>query len=112
MVDVLKRQIAMCRKKENMRPRAEEKESVLHRIYTTFVETTEDRVCQRVLRTSAVRVFWNEDLPDLPRSSVRILQIFLDKTVKSKRGSVLVAYPVRVLLLNFSKEYSKRVIQN
>lgn len=43
---------------------------------------------------------------------VRFVQVFSDKTATSLISSALVAYPAHVVLLNFSEEYKKKLIQS
>lgn len=65
-----------------------------------------------MFRTFIDRVFWNEDSPDLPASIVGFIQTFSYKAVTSSKISALHACSVHVMLLNFRKEYKRRLVQN
>lgn len=73
----------MSRQEESMRLRKSEKEKLLHTMYTNFLRTLEDRVRQRVLQTSANRVFWNGNSPDLLKAFVGFVGISSEKTATS-----------------------------
>lgn len=51
-------------------------------------------------------------IADLAISFVGSVQIFSRKTSTSLKNSALVAYPVQAVLLNFSVEYTKGLIQS
>lgn len=102
----------MCAQEKAMLLRASEKVSVLHALDTSFFKLLEDRVRQKLLRTSADCVYCNEDASDSPQSFVRFVQILSVKTAKRLKSSVLVADQVHVVLLNFVKEYKKSLIQS
>lgn len=72
----------------------------------------EGRARRRVLQTSAARVFWNEDLPVLAMSLVGFLETFSDETATSLKVPAQVGYLVHMVVLNFSKEYKKRIIKD
>lgn len=48
----------------------------------------------------------------LPRSFVTFIQIFSEQTSASLKNSALVAHPVHVVLLNFSKEHKKSLFRS
>lgn len=81
-----------------------QKERLLHSMNTSFFRTFEGRARQKVLRTPADLVSWGEDLPALLRSLVRVVQISLEKTMKSLKSSALADYSMHVVLLNSSEE--------
>lgn len=59
-----------------MRLRAAEKERLLNLMDTSYFNTLEGRVRQRVLRTSADQMFWNKDSSDLLKSFGRFFKDF------------------------------------
>lgn len=75
-----------------------------------FIRTLEGILRQRAWRTSADLVFRHAYLRDWPRSFIWVVQIFSDKTARSLKSSALVTCPVHAEVLNFSKEYRKRLI--
>lgn len=64
-----------------------------------------------MLRTSAVRVLWNESSSDLQRAFDKFIQIFSLKTVTSLKSSVLVAYYMHTVMPRFSRKYKMQLIQ-
>lgn len=107
VVEVLKWQFRMCVTEEKKRLGRAENKKVLLRRNTSFFSTLEDKVCEKLLRASLHRVFWNVDPPELPSSYARIVYIFSDKTAMSFKCSALVAYLTHAALLIFSKEYER-----
>lgn len=84
---------------------------MLHKMGTGVFRTLDGKVSQNMLRTSGDQLCWNKDSPELPISFGRIVQIFLDGMANCLKCSALVAYPMSVVLLNFSKAYKKRLMQ-
>lgn len=82
---------------------------MFHPIDTDFFKTLGERIHQKLLRTSAYRVFWSEDSPHFRRSFIKFVHVFLDNTEMTSKHSALIAYPVHVVPFNFSKEYMKRM---
>lgn len=82
----------------------------LHAMDTRFSRTLKDRVRQRVLQTFADQIFLNEDSPVYPRAFVGFVQIFLDKRAKTVKYIRTFSLSVHVVLLNFSEDYEKKMI--
>lgn len=68
------------------------------------------RVRRRVFRTTSDRTYWNEGSPSLSRSFVAFVRKFSDESVTDLKSFALSKYPVQVVLLNFSREYSSWLI--
>lgn len=79
IVKVLRRQVEVCSKEDRMGLRTAGKERVLHSMDISFFIVLEGRGVYRVLQTSANRVLWNQDSPDLPKSLIAFVQSFTGK---------------------------------
>lgn len=102
MVDILKKQIEMYSRKDNMRLRtAEERVSIP--IYTIFFSTLESTVGQRILQMSADLIYMKEESPHLPTSITVFYKYFHVKTVTSLNRSALVVYQEPVVFLRIKK---------
>lgn len=77
---------------------------MLHSIDISYFSALEGRVPYRVLRSSADRIFWKKDSPELLRLFAGSVQIFSDKTVMIFKSFVLIVILVHVVLLISDKE--------
>lgn len=84
--------------------------TVLYAIDMSFAGVFQDSARQRVVRTSADRLFFNRDTTDLTNSFAGFVQIFLNETATSLKSPTLVSYPVDVLFLNYRKDYVMKLI--
>lgn len=112
MIGGLSRQIEKCARKEKMRVQTAEKEWVFHHIDTSFFSILQMRVCQTVLRKYEDQVFWYEDSLEFLRPFLGFLQIHFGKKAMNLKVSAFGAYPVKVLLLIFSKDCKTWLIQS
>lgn len=55
---------------------------------------------QTVMNNEDDNVFWIECSEEWPQSFVVFVQIYSDKTATTSKSRALVAYPVRVVLIN------------
>lgn len=76
-----------------------------------FVEVYKS-VKLRVQRTTDFDVTWNEDFGNDESSFVGMLQLYSDKTATTLKASATVAYPVHLVLLNFTAEYRRHLIDH
>lgn len=104
-VEALRSQTQMYLKEGKMLLRMVELEGVLHPVRTIIFGTVEEWWRQRLLRTSADRVFRNENLPDSHMLVVRFVQIFSEKMATLLKRPAVVAYSYHAVLLTFKKAY-------
>lgn len=57
------------------------------------------------MRSSDKNVFWSENGDGEANSIVGMLQKYTDKTVTTFKASAIVAHPVHVVFLNFTKHF-------
>lgn len=64
------------------------------------------------MASTDAKKFWNDNESEGPRSTVGLLQLYSDKIATTMKRGAFVMYPVHVVLLNFTAEFRRHLIDS
>lgn len=110
--DIIRKQLALARNDEVvLRPFVQDS-TAIHPLHSKFCENVYKNVRNHVQRSTSRNIFWNEKEGEEKLSFVGMLQVYTDKTATSLKANAVVAYPVHVVLLNFTQTFRRFLIDH